>query len=621
MSNPVGAQRYGLGGGDAYYDAVKYGGYTGTREQFGRDQAEFAQNATAVAEAREEVERNTQTVVDTAQTFTEETVPAAIQSVEEKGDTEEDRLEARTTELVQAVEDKGEEVLNSIPADYTALSGEVDDLKNALSYIAEKTINETDYFVEIDNTNLSNIVVKTNNSGQTNLKLAITKGNILALPYFRASGYSQNGLTFTINDDYSITVNGTATADTYYNIAYYQNPLVATRLNSDNIREYGYYLSGCVDGSDSTYYLIERQTGKKCKTAPESIFGYSPSSIVNLCLFIKTGVTLTNKTFYPMLSAKADAEWTPPTTPYSATIESTETEYIWNGLQLFNGYNLLVINYPTTNRISFSATEYETFDDLQREIDTINETLIESGIVNQWKDKKWIAFGTSLTDNWSPNSYIEQGEHAGEHTGKYPPYLLSLSELSQSSFVNRGIAGGKINGHILYYIRYYTSDEANADLITIEGAVNDFAEHVPLGSVGDTVPYTNDFLPDSTAEGTFAGACYQAFTTAITNSPNAVVVLLTESTGKNHVGYADYRQTRKNDLGLTQWDYIDMTIKVAEFVGIPVITCGQDSMINNQNPDYIADHIHHTYLGGYQYAKAIWAKLKNIPLKATSLPE
>lgn len=107
MSNPVGAQRYGLGGGDAYYDAVKYGGYTGTREQFGRDQAEFAQNATAVAQAKEEVERNTQTVVNTAQTFTEETVPAAIQSVEEKGDTEEDRLEARTTELVEAVNTAG----------------------------------------------------------------------------------------------------------------------------------------------------------------------------------------------------------------------------------------------------------------------------------------------------------------------------------------------------------------------------------------------------------------------------------------------------------------------------------------------------------------------------------
>ena len=135
---------------------------------------------------------------------------------------------------------------------------------------------------------------------------------------------------------------------------------------------------------------------------------------------------------------------------------------------------------------------------------------------------------------------------------------------------------------------------ADADLITIEGAVNDFAIGIPLGNVGDTVPYTSELLPDGTSEGTFSGACYQAFTTAITNAPKAVVVLLTETTGKADAGYTNYNQLQKNSLGLYQNDYIEMTKKVAAFVGIPVITCGQDSMINAQNPQYIADHIHHT---------------------------
>lgn len=251
---------------------------------------------------------------------------------------------------------------------------------------------------------------------------------------------------------------------------------------------------------------------------------------------------------------------------------------------------------------------------IQTELDNFN-------VLNHWEGKKWVAFGTSITDNYSANSYITQGDHAGEHTGKYVPYLLEMSGLSSTTFVNRGISGGSINGHILYYIRYYTSDEANADLITIEGAVNDFASAVPLGEVGDTVPYTHSLLPDGSADGSFAGACYQAFTTALENAPNAVVVLLTETTGKNHVGYANYNQLRKNSLGLYQRDYIDMTIKVARFVGIPVILCGSESMINAQNPQYIADHIHHTYLGGYQYARTIWANLRGIPLKAVALPE
>ena len=258
--------------------------------------------------------------------------------------------------------------------------------------------------------------------------------------------------------------------------------------------------------------------------------------------------------------------------------------------------------------------------DNEKRIDVIEHDIEALDLSNQWYNKKWVAFGTSITDNWSEYSYITHGDHAGEHTGKYVPYLLDMSELSSNTFVNRGIAGGSINGHILYYLRYYTANMADADLITIEGSVNDFAVGIPLGSVGDTVPYTNDLLPDSSASGTFAGACYQAFTTAITNAPNAVIVFLTDTTGKGD-GYENYSQTRTNSLGLYQIDYINMAISVAKFVGIPVIECGSRSMINAQNPDYIADHIHHTYLGGYQYAKTIWSELKNIPLKALSIPE
>ena len=164
MSNPVGAQRYGLGGGDAYYDAVKYGGYTGTREQFGRDQAEFAQNATAVAEAREEVDRNTQTVVDTAQTFTEETVPAAIQSVEEKSDTEEDRLELRTTELVEAVNAAGAVQVQAVRDEGTTQTGLVSGAGTAQVEAVEQAGSDQVYAVELaGSTQVGNV----NNAGTT----------------------------------------------------------------------------------------------------------------------------------------------------------------------------------------------------------------------------------------------------------------------------------------------------------------------------------------------------------------------------------------------------------------------------------------------------------------------
>lgn len=275
-------------------------------------------------------------------------------------------------------------------------------------------------------------------------------------------------------------------------------------------------------------------------------------------------------------------------------------------------------------------------------IGLIEQSMSALGIENQWKDKKWTCFGTSLTDNWSPNAHIGSTE---EPSGKYPPFLAEIGEFIPfpdphpaqpdiSASNNLGIAGGRISGQVLYYIRYFLRDNpngpahrpTNADLITIEGSVNDFAAEVPLGDVGDTVPYTDGsgqgtLLPDATGEGSFAGACYCAFKEAMEYAPNATVVFLTDTTGKYYSANGnDYGQSKVNGIGLRQIDYINMAAAVAKYVGIPVIECGAESMINASNPQYIADWIHHSYLGGYQYAKTIWGRLKNIPLKAISLP-
>ena len=98
MSEPTGARRYGTGGGDAYYDAVKYGGYKGTREQFGKDQAKFAENATAVAEAKEIVEGDAQEIRQKLEQFEQTTLPEAIEAVQQEGQTQ-----------VQAVVQQGED--------------------------------------------------------------------------------------------------------------------------------------------------------------------------------------------------------------------------------------------------------------------------------------------------------------------------------------------------------------------------------------------------------------------------------------------------------------------------------------------------------------------------------
>lgn len=238
------------------------------------------------------------------------------------------------------------------------------------------------------------------------------------------------------------------------------------------------------------------------------------------------------------------------------------------------------------------VTFYTTFED------EYNKTKLQ--LSQQWKNKKWVAFGTSITD-----THNTLGAD-GTCTGKYVPYL---EELSGMYCVNYGIAGGTISngglhgssGNILTKIKSdaVLSDIQTADIITIEGFVNDFVGNVPRGTVHDT---------ESTS---LMGAIYQAVTYIYTVNPNATVVLLTEHTGQN-TDSGNFNVDRVNEFGEYQYQYDDAIVEIARFLNVHCIDCGRKSQINQWHPSYLIDHIHHTELGGKQYAETIWEELKNI---------
>ena len=216
---------------------------------------------------------------------------------------------------------------------------------------------------------------------------------------------------------------------------------------------------------------------------------------------------------------------------------------------------------------------------------------------NPWYGKNWVALGTSLTS---------------EAQGKY---VAPLVERSGLNVTNLGIPGGTAIDNILESAQ--NADLSQADLITVEFGVNDWYAGVPLGTVFDTEPYVAESDTEdgeAAEEGSFAGACYQIFKTLQKRAPNAVVVFLTEPTGqtdeKNGENCSD---EKKNRAGLYQRDYTEMAMATARYLGIPVIDAGSMSMINRYHPQYLADQIHHTDLGGQQYALSIWMALKDIP--------
>ena len=238
---------------------------------------------------------------------------------------------------------------------------------------------------------------------------------------------------------------------------------------------------------------------------------------------------------------------------------------------------------------------------------------VESGVsFTQWKGKNWFCFGTSISDT-SPWSGHE------EPSGQYPPFLSALSGLVHHNWAVKGsmLTNGDDDPErncILKQIRIAAGLEADsegvtknwlvdADLITIEGLVNDWAHSSNLAPIGSL----DDMTDTAATDNTIYGALYLAIKYCYNANPNATVLLITDSTGKDNVAF-----NQKNGIGKFQSDYAKVMIDAAQHMGCICIDAGNMSQINIFHPAYLIDHIHHSKMGGQQFANAIWASLRLI---------
>lgn len=279
------AETYTAGYVTAYGAAVR-GGYTGTYEEFCAEQAKFAENAAAVAQAKEDVASMQDQVEQAAATFTGTTVPAAVATVQEAGAAQvqavqsEGTMQAAAVETVgaqqtaavgaagsdavdaveaaetaatgavtaaqtaavqavqtesttqqAAIQTKGQETIASIPADYTALSNEVDDLKSSLSEIADRT----SAFIHTDFRTVEDVVGLTGYNMGTN---GPTELRATAL-----SAY--NAYYLYASDDFDIYFDTTDIADVgFIDISMIKNAQPITQSGTTYI----------VSGTDAVYY-------------------------------------------------------------------------------------------------------------------------------------------------------------------------------------------------------------------------------------------------------------------------------------------------------------------------------------------------------------------------------
>ncbi|MDE7098322.1 MAG: hypothetical protein K2O60_04175 [Ruminococcus sp.] len=152
-----------------------------------------------------------------------------------------------------------------------------------------------------------------------------------------------NGVTFTVNEDFSVTANGIAneTATFFLN----SSPTI-TGLSEDKT----YILSGCDGGSDDTFFLRynNQGTSKKYNDVYDGdlIVKYADATC-NFAIIVKQGTTI-NKTFYPMLryAEITDDTYEPYKPSVQEQIDDITDQVFGAGKVIPNGADLN--NYTTT---------------------------------------------------------------------------------------------------------------------------------------------------------------------------------------------------------------------------------------------------------------------------------
>ena len=159
--------------------------------------------------------------------------------------------------------------------------------------------------------------------------------NLLPFPYPGGGSTTKNGLTFTVNSDGSITVSGTASAETTFRL--YNN-------DTDYLKGKDVILTGCPSGgSNSTYALglWNADTSSGNNDYGEGVaFTFPSTSNSWINLVVRNGVAISPAlTFYPMIRLATDVDDTyRPYVPTNAQLLS----YKYNGIM--GSKNLLPFN-------------------------------------------------------------------------------------------------------------------------------------------------------------------------------------------------------------------------------------------------------------------------------------
>ena len=143
--------------------------------------------------------------------------------------------------------------------------------------------------------------------------------NLLPFPY-HDNTKETNGITFTVNNDGTVTADGTSTADAYFECIWW------TGTNSFPYKNMALKLNGCPVGGSASAYRLDigeayndpswlKDYGEGV-TIPYNHFN-SNTQMIQIRIVIRSGQTVSNLTFKPMLRFATDTDDT--YAPYAMT--------------------------------------------------------------------------------------------------------------------------------------------------------------------------------------------------------------------------------------------------------------------------------------------------------------
>lgn len=370
--------------------------------------------------------------------------------------------------------------------------------------------------------------VEITNLGETKISnfSVVNSGKNMLIKRFNAPE-TKNGITFTPNNDGSVTVNGTATANSYIT---YGTLYIPTGENST------FRLSGCPEnGGTPKYRMYLAGGGATYIDFGKGIKFTDSGKQLSAVIYITNGFTANDLTFFPMVTyveneeqyAETKANLWNITIPAKYGIETSEKITFEGGKIYSKGIYISDESYPVISIDDYSHFWcYSTFTNFDVKIffSSDTDTLTES--VNNLKDiyspyttvenKKAVCYGDSLT--WYDGNAFSWGDLEGTFCYGYQYYLREKLKMITE---NRGVSGRttpQICASILEAV-----DLNDYNYLIIMGGDNDDRLSTPIGeisSVGSQYDTT-----------TLIGSLQTAIEYALSESPQLKVILMSEPIG------------------------------------------------------------------------------------------